>query len=143
MLASAAPQGVAPVAHTMQPSPAPADKPADFDYTQAPSTAVGVAPLAANSAAPAEHLTGTTEPVFIVRAGGNGDVLLVEQPSRAFLEQLARESAVRLPGGQVPPAVRVAAESVGSLVPSAGPLVRGQSPLPTSLANQPNDLRAR
>jgi thiol-disulfide isomerase/thioredoxin len=130
-----------PAPPASQASAAIADQPADFDYTQLPPSAAG--PLTANATGDTNSrpAVGTTEPVFVVRAGGTGDVLLVERPSPAFLEQLARESAVRLPGAQLPAAVRVAAESAG--VGTAGPLVRGQSPYPTAVANQPGGVAVR
>jgi hypothetical protein len=150
-----APQANAP-AHTLAGAAAPpeaaagiaspsshstADKPADFDYTQAPSSGGARGELAAAAGGGSLPAGGTTEPVFIVRAGGRGEVLLVESPSPAFLQQLARESAVRLPDAQLPPAVRIAAESAGAA--SSAPLVRGQSPFPTALANQPSGIGMR
>jgi thiol-disulfide isomerase/thioredoxin len=117
-----------------------ADKPADFDYTQAPGAAA-LDEVAVNAGAARLPASGVTEPVFIVRAGGQGDILLVEHPSPAFLDQLARESAVRLPDAQLPPEVRVAAEAASGA--SSAPLVRGQSPFPTALANQASGIAIR
>jgi hypothetical protein len=68
---------------------------------------------------------------------------MVERPSPAFLQQLARESAVRLPDAQLPPAVRVAAEAFGAARNPSAPIVRGQSPYPPAIANHPSGVATR
>lgn len=106
------------------------DRPADFDYTQAPRGSV--AERSSFDRLPASPATGpASEPVFIVRGRtpGEGDVMLLEQPSAAFLAQLAQESVVRVPAnGQISAAVRSAADSVRISQVNATPVVRGQSP---------------
>jgi S1-C subfamily serine protease len=107
------------------------DQPADFDYTAvADEFAVQNAAPAAASAFGASG-SSLVEPVFIIRPGrqGPGDVMLVEQPSQAFLDQLARESKVTISDRtQLPQTVRVAAETLGLGAAVPGALMRGQSP---------------
>ncbi|MBW3597837.1 MAG: trypsin-like peptidase domain-containing protein [Planctomycetes bacterium] len=105
-----------------------ADQPADFDYTTPPA---GYA--ARNGvASPAAAGASLQSPLYIVRSrsGGASDVMLLEQPSAAFLEQLAQEQTV--PVGDAAPvrqAVRAALEQGRLTQRGDGPVVRGQSPL--------------
>jgi hypothetical protein len=118
--------------HNAAASPAmeTADKPADFDYTAVADE------FATHDATPAAALaaggSSLVEPVFIIRPGrqGQGDVMLVEQPSQAFLDQLEREPKVTISDRtQLPQTVRVAAETLGLGAAVPGALMRGQSPL--------------
>jgi thiol-disulfide isomerase/thioredoxin len=117
-------------------APAPAtslaaDQPADFDYTQAPGgRARGTtAATAAGAGAPSAPLQA---PLYIVRARGEGasEVMLLEQPSSAFLEQLAQEQTVPVnDAAAAPQAVRNALGESRLSRHDAQPLIRGQSPL--------------
>jgi hypothetical protein len=117
-----------------------ADRPADFDYTRASEEVGSANPLAGGAAMPGPAAPpALSEPVYIIRGGSAaGEVILVEHPSPAFLEQLAREAQAPISGGvQLPANVRAVVETTGSAPAAAGPLVRGQSPGRLPVASAP------
>lgn len=125
-------QGTSPSApiEPMSPVAVSPDRPADFDYTQVPPETARLG-VSTEPASASSNFDATSEPVFIVRgrSPGEGDVMILERPSPAFLAQLARESAVRVPAsGQLTAAVRSVADAARLSQATSAPVVRGQSP---------------
>lgn len=109
------------------------DQPADFDYTQAPARVARWEKAPPPAAAHAQTVEAAlSEPLFIVRSRGAGgsEVLLLEQPSRAFLDQLQQERTSPVSdAARVQQAVRDALNDVRLSQRSDEPIFRAQSPL--------------